>query len=90
MVRLGADLGGLDHLPEQKVWLIEEAAYWHWRLLQNRAAVLSGKEPTMTVGEHQNGTSTLLGLLNKLGLERVALRKVDDVLNDYIDRPAKA
>jgi hypothetical protein len=72
IVRLGESLGGFDGLSEQKMWIVEEAAYWHWRLLQNRAAVLSGRPPTLTPGEHQNGTSTLLGLLSKLGLERQA------------------
>jgi hypothetical protein len=76
MMRLGESLGGLDLLSEQQVWLVEEAAYWHARLLENRAAVLSGRPATLTVGEHQNGTSTLIGLLNKLGLKRVA-RNVD-------------
>lgn len=76
MMRLGESLGGLDLLSEQQVWIVEEAAYWHARLMENRAAVLSGREPTLTAGEHQNGTSTLLGLLNKLGLNRVA-RSVD-------------
>jgi hypothetical protein len=78
MMRLGESLGGLDMLSEQQVWIVEEAAYWHSRLLENRAAVLSGRSPTLTVGEHQNGTSTLIGLLNKLGLKRVA-RNVDSL-----------
>jgi hypothetical protein len=76
MMRLGESLGGLDMLSEQQVWIVEEAAYWHSRLLENRAAVLSGRAPTLTVGEHQNGTSTLIGLLNKLGLQRQA-RNID-------------
>jgi hypothetical protein len=78
MMRLGESLGGFEALSEQQVWLVEEAAYWHARLLENRAAVLSGRPPTLTVGEHQNGTSTLIGLLNKLGLKRVA-RNVDSL-----------
>ena len=58
MMRLGESLGGLDMLSEQEVWIVEEAAYWHARLLENRAADgFPGREPTLTVGEHQNGTS---------------------------------
>jgi hypothetical protein len=86
MMRLGESLGGLDMLSEQEVWIVEEAAYWHSRLLENRAAVLSGRPPTLTVGEHQNGTNTLIGLLNKLGLKRQA-RSVDS-LQSYLAKAA--
>ena len=86
MMRLGESLGGLEMLSEQQVWIVEEAAYWHSRLLENRAAVLSGRSPTLTVGEHQNGTSTLIGLLNKLGLQRHA-RDVDS-LQAYLAKAA--
>jgi hypothetical protein len=88
MVRLGECLGGFDQLSEQKQWIVEEAAYWHWRLLQNRSAVLSGRPPTLTPGEHQNGTSTMLGLLSKLGIERQA-RGVDG-LQQFLAKTAAA
>jgi hypothetical protein len=87
MIRLGDSLGGFDALSEQRQWLIEEAAYWHWRLLQSRAARLSGKPPTMTDGEHQNGTSTLLGLLNKLGLDRTP--RLLDGVQAYVAKAAR-
>ena len=86
MIRLGDDLGGLDQLSEQKLWIVEEAAFWHGRLLANRAAILSGREPILTPGEHQNGTSTLIGLLAKLGLDRVP-RDLEDV-QQYLKRKA--
>jgi hypothetical protein len=85
MIRLGESLGGLDELSEQKLWIVEEAAFWHGRLEANRAAILSGREPVLTPGEHQNGTSTLLGLLTKLGLERAA-KQLD--LRAYVEGAA--
>ncbi len=69
---LSQALGGFDQLPPQKQWIIEDAAFWHYRLRENRAALLSGRPPTLTPGEHQNGSSTLKGHLKDLGLERVA------------------
>jgi hypothetical protein len=72
MLRLANDLGGFDALSEQQIWLIEEAAFWHCRLVANREAVLSGRQPLLTYGEHQNGASTLMGHLKTLGLGRVA------------------
>lgn len=85
MIRLGESLGGLDGLSEQELWIVEEAAYWHGRLLANKAAVLSGREPILTPGEHQNASNTLLGLLKTLGTGRRALdiRGPSDLMNRY-------
>jgi hypothetical protein len=85
---LGESLGGYDNLPPQKQWLIEDCAYWHQRLQTNRAAVLSGRPPTLTAGEHQNGSSTMKGHLKDLGLERLA-RNTDE-LQTYLARTAQA
>jgi hypothetical protein len=89
MIRLGESLGGLDHLSEQELWLVEEAAYWHGRVLANKAAILSGRAPIMTPGEHQNATCTLLGLIKTLGIQRRA-RNVQGGLQAWLSPAGEA
>jgi hypothetical protein len=90
MIRLGESLGGLDELSEQELWIVEEAAYWHGRVLANKAAILSGREPILTPGEHQNATNTLVGLLKTLGTSRRAreIRSPAELLASFVPEPS--
>lgn len=80
--QLVQDLGGPESLSSQQRMLCERAVFLHRRLIQHESAVLSGKEPLMTVNEHVGATNALLGLLKGLGLKRQA-RDVGD-LRSYL------
>lgn len=84
--QLGAlvqDLGGLESLSSQQRMLCERAVFLHRRLIEHESAVLSGKDPLMSVNEHVGATNALLGLLKGLGLKRQA-RDVGD-LRSYLE-----
>lgn len=83
LYRLATDVGGYENLSRQQQLLCERAAYIVVRLTEHESAVLTGKPSTLDDGVHSNQTSLLVGILNKLGLERKA-RPTD--LSAYLKR----
>lgn len=79
------DLGGESELSWAQMALVEHALWLHyWMHLQNQA-LANGND--VDISKWTSAANTLQGLLNKLGLERVA--KPVPSLSDYIKKGDK-
>jgi hypothetical protein len=77
--QLWTDLGGVESLSVQKLWLCERVVYLRRRCLAYEAAVLAGTDPPMDAGTYSNHANVLQGYLRTLGLDRKARDAALDV-----------
>tara|TARA_R110001606_G_scaffold399249_1_gene582732 strand:+ start:6141 stop:6416 length:276 start_codon:yes stop_codon:yes gene_type:complete len=68
--QMTADLGGEDRLSLAQRMLVERALWLHYWLRQQEESLGSGGD--FDAGKHAALTNSLIGVLSKLGLDRVA------------------
>ena len=81
--RLWIDLGGVESLSVQQLWLAERVVFLRRRALEFETATMAGKTPPFDAGTHSNVCNVIVGHLRALGLERKArnARTLRDVMN---------
>ncbi len=83
---LWQDLGGVEALSTQQLWLCERVVFIRRRVLAYETDVLAGRTPTMDAGTYSNHANVLQGYLRTLGLERRArnVRRLADVMSNTV------